>query len=177
MTSTLDSTGGDVSIVNVFLEIRPMLLRVINSHTKSNQIAQDLTQDIYFKVISLAKSFPTHDDARNYLIRIAINLSIDHLRTDERRKQLLLGSMELFNNYQNDDKKPEDILIIQEKIEVLDSTLAALPEKYKQVLYLSRMEGLTHLEIAQKLGISKSSVEKYIIRALTYCQENIIFDE
>lgn len=171
--STVLHYDQDVSVTNVFLEIRPMLLRIIHSHTKSNQTAQDLTQDIYLKLTTLAKSFPSDDDARNYLIRVAINLSIDHLRSDQRRKQLLSGAVELFDNYQPEGRKPEDILMIKEKIQAVDSVLSSLPEKCRQALYLSRMQGLTHLEIAEKLGVSKSSVEKYIIRALTHCQENM----
>lgn len=171
------NTTQEVSLVDVFIDIQPLLLKLINGHTKSHQTAQDLTQDIYFKVMHLAKKFPSHDDARNYLIRIAINLSIDHIRTNERRRQLLLGSIELFNNYQHSEKPPEDALLIKEKVQAVNSALSTLPEKYRLALYLSRMEGLTHLEIAEKLGISKSSVEKYIIRALAHCLETITFED
>lgn len=167
----------EISIVDVFLELHPMLLKIVTSHTKSNQVAQDLTQEIYFKVISLTKSFPTHDDARHYLIRIAINISIDHLRTDERRRKLLMGSLEIFENYSPAHQRPEEILIVEETLKTMDHVLSELPEKYKQALYLSRVEGLTHLEIAKTMGVSKSSVEKYIIKALSHCQNVIDLDD
>lgn len=167
------NTIGNFSLSEVFLDIRPMLLKLIISRTKSNQVAQDITQDIFLKVNRMAKQFPTHDDARSYLIRIAINASIDHLRMDERRRQLMQGAVELFENYQNKNEHPEALLIAQEKVQQIDQALHTLPEKCRQALYLSRVEGFTHAEISEKLGISKSSVEKYIIRALLHCRDNI----
>lgn len=175
--TTSDHGFHQISIVDVFLELQPILLKIVTSYTKSNLVAQDLTQEIYFKVISLAKSFPNHDDARHYLVRIAINSSIDHLRTDERRRKLLMGSFEIFEHYSPSEKSLEDVLIVEETLKTIDHVLTDLPEKYKQALYLSRVEGLTHVQIAKTMGVSKSSVEKYIIKALAHCQKLIDFED
>lgn len=87
------------NILDVFVDLHPTLQRIITYRTGSRQVAQDLTQDIYFRILNLANQFPTHDDARNYLIRIAMNASTDYVRTEQRRSQLLKGAFELFENY------------------------------------------------------------------------------
>lgn len=165
----------NVSVVNVFLDIYHTLQSLITRKTGSASIAQDLMQDMYIKVMALANQFPSDDDARHYLIRIAINASIDHLRVESRRQQLLAGAAAMFDNYV--PKQPEDQLLIAEQIKSLDQALAALPEKCQQVLYLSRMQGLTYPEIAALLGISQSMVEKYALRALKHCRQNMVSEQ
>ncbi|MCF0263858.1 RNA polymerase sigma factor [Acinetobacter guillouiae] len=161
-----------ISLIDVFFESRVVLFNIILNQTKSTQTAQDITQELYLKIKSLSNRFPTNDDARNYLIRVAINAAKDHTRSEIRRQQLLQGSLELFENYQS--KNPiEDDFILKEEVKTITSILNQLPERYREILYLSRIEGYTHIEIAKKLNISKSSVEKYIMKALLFCRNNI----
>ncbi|KAF1025247.1 MAG: putative RNA polymerase sigma factor FecI [Acinetobacter bereziniae] len=162
----------NVLLIDVFLETRALLFNIVLKQTKSTQTAQDITQELYLKVKKLSNTFPTNDDARNYLIRVAINAAKDHTRGEVRRQQLLQGSLELFENYQLNNPV-EDEFILKEEVKKLTSILDQLPERYREILYLSRIEGYTHAEIAKKLNISKSSVEKYIMKALIYCRNNI----
>ncbi|MDP0907482.1 RNA polymerase sigma factor, partial [Klebsiella pneumoniae] len=149
-------------IVDVFVDLHPTLQRIVTYRTGSRQVAQDLTQDIYFRILNLANQFPSHDDARNYLIRVAMNASTDYVRTEQRRSQLLKGTFELFENYM---PSPEDDMHYSQKIKEIDDALSSLPEKSREILYLSRVEGLTHAQIAEKLGVSRSLVEKYAVKA------------
>lgn len=155
-------------VVDLFVDLHPTLQRIVTYRTGSRQVAQDLTQDIYFRILKLANQFPTHDDARNYLIRIALNASTDYVRTEQRRSQLLKGTLELFENYM---PSPEENLHYDQQIREIDSALAALPEKSREILYMSRVEGMTHSEIAERLGVSRSLVEKYAVRAVLHCRE------
>ncbi|AOA58619.1 RNA polymerase sigma factor [Acinetobacter larvae] len=165
-------TKQPVGLLEVFLDLQSTLQKVIVSRTGSQAVAQDLTQDIYFKVQNLAETFPSYDDARHYLLRIAINSSIDHVRTEARRQQLLHGSYDLFENHMV-DSEPEHQVIIKDQIKAIDHALSALPDKCKEILYLSRMEGLTHAEIAARMNISQSLVEKYIVKALLHCRSQL----
>ncbi|KAF1024523.1 MAG: putative RNA polymerase sigma factor FecI [Acinetobacter bereziniae] len=162
----------NILLIDVFLETRTLLFNIVLQQTKSTQTAQDITQELYLKVKKLSNTFPTNDDARNYLIRVAINAAKDHTRGEVRRQQLLQGSLELFENYQLNNQV-EDEFILREEVKKLTSILDQLPERYREILYLSRIEGYTHAEIAKKLNISKSSVEKYIMKALIHCRNNI----
>ena len=154
-------------VVDIFLDLHPMLERIVSYRTGSRQVAQDLTQDIYFRVLNLANEFPTYDDARNYLIRVAINASTDFVRTEKRRQQLLNGTFELFENYM---PSPEENLYYGQQVTEIDNALSALPEKCRKVLYMSRVEGMTHAEIADKLGVSRSLIEKYAVKAVIHCR-------
>lgn len=154
-------------IVDVFVDLQPTLKRIVTYRTGSQQAAQDLTQDMYFRILQLANTFPTYDDARNYLIRIAMNSSIDYLRTEKRRAQLLSGAVELFEGY---NPSPEENLFYKQKLLSIDKALEDMPPKCREVLYLSRIEGLTHAEIASRMNVSRSLVEKYSVKALLHCK-------
>ncbi|BES83232.1 DNA-directed RNA polymerase sigma-70 factor [Pectobacterium araliae] len=158
------------NVVDVFVDIHSMLQRIVAYRTGSKHVAQDLTQEMYFRVLGLTNTFPTYDDARNYLIRIALNAATDHVRTEQRHTQLLGGAIQLFENY---EPSPEEGLYVKQQIIEIDNALADLPQKCRDVLYLSRIEGMTHEEIAEKLGVSRSLVEKYAIRALLHCREHL----
>jgi DNA-directed RNA polymerase specialized sigma24 family protein len=44
------------------------------------------------------------------------------------------------------------------------------------MLFLSRVEGFTHAEIAEQMGVSQSLVEKYLIKAILHCRAQLVFD-
>lgn len=160
-----------VNTLEVFIKSREIIYRIAFLRTGTKQAAQDITQDICLKVMSLANEFPTCDDARNYLIRITINASTDYVRTEKRHRRLLEGAFVLFEDY--DGASPEVECQQAEDISQIDKALESLPSKCRDILYLNRIEGMTHAEIAVKLGVSLSLVEKYAIRALLHCRQHL----
>jgi RNA polymerase sigma-70 factor (ECF subfamily) len=157
-----------VNTLDIFIDSRENLYRIALYRTGTKQAAQDITQDICLKVISLANEFPSYDDARNYLIRIAINASTDYVRAEKRRMKLLEGAATLFEGYSND---PEESCHFNENVKKIEEALNNLPSKCREILYLSRVEGMTHAEIAERLGVSRSLVEKYTVRTLLHCKQ------
>jgi RNA polymerase sigma factor (sigma-70 family) len=158
-------------LIGVFVETRPTLERVLTQRLGCRQTAQDVAQDLYFKIYRIAEKFPTHDDARRYLLRMAINAAIDHHRIEGRRAELLAGIAELF-----DDPRDviEDAVVAKDLMNVVEDALCELPAKCRDVLYMSRIEGMTHAEIARKLRVSQSLVEKYAVRALVHCRARLL---
>ena len=56
------------------------------------------------------------------------------------------------------------------QLALLDRALRQLPEKPRQALLLSRVEGLTHAAIARRLGVSESMIAKYLAQSLRHCR-------
>ena len=150
----------------IFVKIRPSLVRVIERKTGDAQIAQDLAQDIYLRLQRIADELPNEDEARRYLMRMATHAAIDHLRVEGNRVQLLAGALSLFEGHVAD---PEAHAQAHDRLAAIDVALTELPARCRDVLYLSRIEGLTHVEIAERLGVSRSLVEKYAVLAVTHC--------
>ena len=59
----------------------------------------------------------------------------------------------------------------------LDEALHELPGKTRDMLILSRLDGLTHGQIAERLGVSRSLVEKRLVQAVLHCRARIREDD
>jgi RNA polymerase sigma factor (sigma-70 family) len=157
-------------LLNVFVGYQARLRRLLAGRLQSTHIAEDVAQDLYFKLSRLVEHFPSPEDAQRYLVRMAINAATDHQRVEGRRAELLAGVAEL---YDDQEPSPEDGAVTRDEIAQLEQALRELPPKCRDVLYLSRVEGMTHTAIAERLGVSKSLVDKYAVRALLHCRERM----
>jgi len=154
-------------LLKVFLEYRTRIERVLASRLQSRQTAEDIAQDLYFKLPRVAEQFPSQEDARRYLLRMAANAAVDHQRSEGRRAELLAGMAEALDGV---EASTADVVVSRGEIAQLEEALRELPGKCRDVLYMSRVEGMTHTEIAEELGVSKSLVDKYAVRALVHCR-------
>lgn len=157
-------------LVALFGEIRPELLRLLVTRTQNPDLAADLTQDIFVKLMALDVALPDRQQARAYIFRMAINLAIDRARMDTRRAQILDGAQVLFEDA---GPNPETLAVTRDQIRRVERALAELPAKCGEVLMLVRMHGLSHREVAEQLGVSVSLVEKYQLRALRHCRHRL----
>lgn len=157
-------------MLNVFLEFRSKLERLLAGRLQSRHVAEDIAQDLYFKLQHVTEQFPSREDAQRYLVRMAVNAAVDHQRVEGRRNELLAGVAELFDGF---EASPEDLAVSRDEIAQMEEALRELPPKCRDVLYMSRVEGMTHAEIAGKLGVSKSLVDKYAVRALAHCRARL----
>lgn len=160
----------NAELVDLFIDLRPRIERVLMGRVGCPQAAADLAQEMYFRVLRVADKLPNEDEARRYLLRMATNAATDHFRVTGRREQLLSGLSALFEGVESD---PEDSVIADEQMLVIDAALRELPSKCRDILFLSRVEGLTHPEIAARLRISESLIQKYIVRALRHCRARL----
>ncbi len=157
-------------ILQLFLVLRTRLERVVANRLGCVATAADVVQDMYLRLPQVSDRLQNEDEARRYLLTMAVNASLNHLRLEGRRQQLLTGMTELF---EVNEPSPEDIVLTADEIRVVDVVLRELPDKCREMLYLSRVEGLTHAEIAQRMGVSVSLVEKYLIKAMVHCKTRL----
>jgi RNA polymerase sigma-70 factor (ECF subfamily) len=125
---------------------------------KNEQLAEDIFQDTFIKVIRSLKRGKYKDNGKfvSWVIRIAHNLVIDHFRKE---KQLNLISndnyeTDLFNSTKFSEGTIEE-QIIDDQIETdVKSLVDQLPEDQKQVIVLRHYNGLSFKEIADYTNVS-----------------------
>ena len=154
----------------VFSEQRRALEVMLRGRTRDPQLAADLTQEIFLKLRRITAPLPNKHEARRYLFSMARNLATDHQRVEGRRTQILEGAVSLFEDVV---PSPEEEAITRDQIRIVEAALAELPKHCRNVLYMSRMLGMSHSEIAAELNISKSLVEKYVVKAMLHCRERL----
>ena len=145
----------------------------IQKLTGDKNLAKDLTQDTYVKVLqnnsSLKDTLP-----KAYLYKIAKNLVIDKVRKDKLLTQV---------HYEEDKcsiplhDMPDEIVIQENRKEKLKKCIQNLSSQNKKAFVLYYYKGYTRIEIAELMQISRNAVEKNITRATLKIKEQMKKDE
>lgn len=125
---------------------------------KNDQLAEDIFQDTFIKVIQSLKQGKYRDNGRflSWVIRIAHNLIIDHFRKEKQLNTLSNDDYEtdIFNSRKMSEKNIEDSMIdiqIQNDVRRL---IEELPDDQKEVILLRHYGGLSFKEIADQTNVS-----------------------
>ncbi len=144
--------------------------RIINMayhYTGRLDVAEELTQDIFLKVYQNLRSYsPSTGSLRNWIMRVARNLIIDHYRANKRDKQVA-GSEELEVldfEMESQTATPFENLYLKEKANYLMRGLENLTPELKEAVILRDIEGLSYQEIAAMLDIPEGTVKSRINR-------------
>lgn len=127
--------------------------------------AADITHDTFLRLITSTVTQPLREP-RNFLATVAKRVMVDHLRRrslEEAYLQALTQEPELM------EASPEERLIILETLLQLDAMLDGLGYKVRQTFFLAQLNGWSYVQIAQHLGVSVSSVTKYMAKATEQC--------
>jgi RNA polymerase sigma-70 factor (ECF subfamily) len=120
----------------------------IVSILKDEHEAEDITQLVFAKLMTvLPKYEPRNVPFASWLLRLAHNAALDHLR-----RRLPMPAEEVRSPDAQADSKPADDVI------VVGHALASLPEDQRTVVVLRHVVGLTPVEIAERLGRSENSI-------------------
>jgi len=133
--------------------------------------AADLLQETFLRLVQQP---PTTElsNVRAYLYRIARNLAIDHFRRDERR-QTFPTPLDRLAGLPDQAVPVDQVLDAAQRLDLLRRAMAELPPRTREIFELNRIEGLTYAEVAQRLGISESSVQKHLARALVHAMRSV----
>lgn len=144
---------------------RASLQRYFERRIKNRADVDDLIQDVFLRLARRA-DFQSIQHLDGYLFEVAANVLQDRLRY--RRSRALELHDEIKEFHSREDFSPDRVLIGKENLGCVYRALCELPERVRMAFLLHRLEGLRHPEIAKRLGVSVSAVEKYVIRALVH---------
>ncbi|MFD1611957.1 RNA polymerase sigma factor [Sphingomonas tabacisoli] len=155
---------------------RAELLRFLTARTGDPAEAEDIAQELWLRA-HRTDAGPIAN-GRAYLFRVAHNLVLDQVRERNRRAQRdrswhgaeygeTAPGMEL-PDYRTDAERG---LIEREEAALLASAIGNLPEGARRAFRLHKIDGLSHAEVASRLGISKSGVEKHIAVAMKHLRK------
>lgn len=127
--------------------------------------AEDIVQETFMKLWAKCNTI-IYEKVAGFLYTVSKNLFINTLRS---KKVTLKFEKTIVQKHDNED--PFFHLRTKEFKEKIEAAISALPEKQREAFLLNRIEKLTYKEIAQKLGISQTAVEKRIANALVKLKE------
>ncbi|MNJ19610.1 putative RNA polymerase sigma factor FecI [compost metagenome] len=127
--------------------------------------AADLAQDTFVRLLQRSEQFEL-TAPRAFLRTIARGLVIDHWRREELQRAYLEALAHL---PEADVPSIETRELLLELLERIALMLDGLKPKVRRAFLLAQCEGLTHKEIAEQMGVSLRSVERYVADALYHC--------
>lgn len=148
------------------------MLRFLVARTGDRAEAEDVLQELWIRVRSVDAG--PLGNGRAYLYRAAQNLVLDGARARQRRTQReadwVASGLDAPGAAEPADPRPdaEAEMLAREDAAALASAIAALPEGAGRAFRLHKIEGLSHGEVAARLGISRSGVEKHMAVAMAH---------
>ncbi len=153
----------DLSLV--FTTHGTQLRRYLQRRTGDSHTANDLVQDTFVNLLERPDN-PVQD-FRAYLFAIGRNLLLNHLKQEARRKTDPVAP-ETLAIIAADQPSPEDVVDARLQLERLQLVVQEMPQRTQDIFVLSRVSGLRQSEVAQRLGVSESTVQKHLAMAIAH---------
>ena len=142
----------------IYSRVRSALMR----RGRTSHEAEDIVQDAWVKMASYEREHPIKEPEA-FLMRTALNLSIDAYRMSvSHGEEVAVEDVVLIDVAPSID----DVVLAKERKARLNTCLLRLSPKTRDIFLSYRLEGLTYQQIAARHGLSISSVEKHVARAM-----------
>lgn len=167
-TLVIECVNGNVRAQRMlFDKFARKMLGVCMRYAKSNEQAEDVLQDGFVKVFTKLKDFKHDGSLEGWIRRIMVNTSLDQIRKNAK----MLGD----TNIDDVGYKIENNAFVFENLMADDlmKMVQAMPEGYKIVFNMFAIEGYSHGEIAETLGISENTSKSQYSRARAYLRERL----
>jgi len=159
----------DDPLLAAYLALRGDLLRHFRVRLRSDAAAEDLVQEIYLKVAELGPTEVASPGA--FLFRLGTNLMLDRLKQARRAARRDEAWQDAAGDTSGGlslavEPPADDVLAARQTLGQVLSAVEELPAGAREAFRLHKIEGLSHAQTAEQMGVSRSSVEKYIMSAL-----------
>lgn len=136
------------------------------------RVAADLDQDdiVQETYAGIAKDWRAVRNPRAFMFTVARNAMVAHLRHRRIVNIVAIADLETLRVI-DEQATGEQALVGREELSMLQQALADLPERCRQVLTLRKIEGLPQREVAVRLGLSESTVEKHVSAGIRRCAD------
>lgn len=131
--------------------------------------ARDLVQDTFLRVLQNTPG-EVLANPRAFLFRVATNVLIDYRRRQQHRETVPLDDPEHPLDHADQGPSIETVVWSKQQVARLSQAIEELPPKCRQVFLFIKFHHLTHAEVAERLGISQSTVVKHMIKAVEFCR-------
>lgn len=136
--------------------------------------ADDIVQDVFLGLWRRRNDLNIHSTVRAYLFGAARNESISHRKRRKVRTEDDEKTRKRWERVRTwSTTTPEEDLKRDELRRTIQESIAALPERRREVYTLSRQHGLTYDEIAQVMGISPKTVDNQMVEALKFLRKQL----
>lgn len=136
---------------------------------KNREVAEDLVQEVYIKVLKSYENFEGKSSEKTWLFSIARHVAIDYFRKQKRKKKRFLDYFDIGEKgylIQDEQPIPEEIAVQNDEIKEIYKCLQRCSDDQQSVIILRFIQSLSIQETAEVLGWSVSKVKTTQHRAM-----------
>jgi RNA polymerase sigma-70 factor, ECF subfamily len=152
--------GDQGSFASLYDTLSPTVYGVVRRVLRDPSQAEEVSQEVFVEIWRLAARFdPERGSVRTWAVTIAHRRAVDRVRSEQshRDRQLNVGSAAA-----DAPASPEDDAIDTDDRQRAKAAMATLPAAQRQALELAFYDGLTHVQIAEHLGVALGTVKTRI---------------
>ena len=161
----LSSRACHVAVMDEVKLLRIKLRRLLRSRGRSVDDTDDLIQEAFLRLQLYCREHAVQKPEA-FLVRTALNLSADQGRR-ERRARIQPGALETLELI-DPSPAPDAVYEGQKRLQHWMAGINALSPRQREVFLLNRTEGYSFIQIAERLGITLSMVEKHAAKAVLF---------
>ncbi len=133
--------------------------------------SEDLTQEVFFRVLRARHTYRREAPFRAWLYQIARNARTDHMRRAMRETQ---PDDDFGDVFVSSERRMDEVMEATEMNEALRTALEQLPERKRELLILSRFQGMKYREIAAMMGCDVNTIKVRIHRSIEDLRQNFL---
>lgn len=153
-------------VVSAFLSYKTVLIRVLLRLSVQPADVDDILQESLTRAL-LADRKKRLEFPKSYLYTVSRNLAFEENQRRSREVQNEIDEAVL----ESRGPLTDDAIHYRQMMDAFWEAMGTLPTAHRRAILLRRIYGLSHKEIAKKLGVSVSSIEKYFAQGIKRCQD------
>jgi RNA polymerase sigma factor (sigma-70 family) len=162
-------SGDDSAFEELYRRYRPRIAAYVRRMVHDSARAEDLAQDAFFSALRRMRATDAEIAFKPWIFEIARNAAIDHWRRSSRAQEV---SVDADDQLRQSDRVrlvgasgPDSALVDKERLEHLRAAFDGLSDVHTRILVMRELEGLSYREIAERLDLTRASVESSLFRA------------
>jgi RNA polymerase sigma factor (sigma-70 family) len=149
----------------LYRDHRTWLLAWLRRNVACPSKAEDLSQDTFVRLLG-RETLTVPREPRAFLVAIAKGLLFDHFRRAA-LEQAYLNELMLIPEAEHPSVEEQQMIL--EDLKAIDRLLGKLSSKARAAFLYNRLDGLSHGEIAERLGVSVPRVRQYLAQGIRQC--------
>lgn len=145
----------------------PYMMATALRYTGDNDTAEDIVQEAFIKIFGSLHHYAAQGTLAGWVHRVTVNVALEYLRSNN----ILMNSIDTEEVMQL--PALDDSVIEKMSADELLAVIASLPVGFRTVFNMYAVEGYSHKEISQILGIQESTSRSQYLRAKAYIQRKL----
>jgi RNA polymerase sigma factor (sigma-70 family) len=135
--------------------------------TFDRSVSQDLTQNLFYRIIKYRHTFKENLSFKSWIYQLARNIHVDYCKQQQKVTERYTQVEEYNENFAEEKEG-----FNEEEYEKLDRAMARLTPEQKEILVLSRFQGLKYEEISSIRDLSVPAIKVQVHRAIKQLREH-----